>query len=270
MSTFTGRIFSLDSAKAIKAQSFGYLNAIMYMAPATMAGVGNLCPHASTQCAAACLGWTSGQASMVKHDSDLNSVRLSRIAKAQAFMRDRVAFMRRVAIAIAEASTKAGKLNLRLCVRLNGSADIAFEGVRVDVDAATSKALAKHGFRVDVGTYRNVFEIFSEIQFVDYTKNPFRMRRAMPANYHLTFSRSESNEAESVAVLQAGGNVAAVFAGAFPATWNGFPVIDGDEHDLRHIDPRNVVVGLSPKGNKAKRDVSGFVIRAAAPVAIAA
>ena len=34
--------FSLDSPKAIKAQAYGYLNAINYMAPASTAGVGNL------------------------------------------------------------------------------------------------------------------------------------------------------------------------------------------------------------------------------------
>lgn len=269
---FNGRIFSLDSAKAIKAQSFGYLNAIMYMAPASMGGVGNLCPHASPMCEAACLGWTSGQASMVKHDHDLNDVRRSRIAKATAFMRDRVRFMRRFVVAIAEAHTKARKLQLALCVRPNGSADIAFEGVAIDVDAQTSALLAKHGFAVPVGRVRNVFELFPSIQFVDYTKNPFRMRRALPANYHLTFSRSEVNEAAAIDVLAQGGNVAVVFGEGLPTTWNGFAVIDGDEHDLRHIDPRGgFVVGLSPKGNKAKKDLSGFVVRGyAAPLALAA
>ena len=38
-------------------------------------------------------------------------------------------------------------------------------------------------------------------------------------------------------------------------------MIDGDLHDLRHLDPKGVVVGLSSKGNKVKRDMSGFVVR---------
>lgn len=33
------RIFSTDSAKAIKAQGFGYLNAIHYLAPSDLSGV---------------------------------------------------------------------------------------------------------------------------------------------------------------------------------------------------------------------------------------
>ena len=40
----------------------------------------------------------------------------------------------------------------------------------------------------------------------------------------------------------------------------GFPVIDGDDTDVRFMDPVGVWVGLSPKG-KAKKDKSGFVIR---------
>jgi hypothetical protein len=52
-----------------------------------------------------------------------------------------------------------------------------------------------------------------------------------------------------------------VFGNGLPATWHDYPVIDGDTHDLRHLDPKGVVVGLSPKGNKAKHDRSGFVVR---------
>jgi len=105
-------------------------------------------------------------------------------------------------------------------------------------------------------------------QFYDYTKN---IRRALayaagqyPANYHLTFSRSESNADDVARALLAGVNVAVVFRKALPATWGGRPVIDGDAHDLRFLDPRGVIVGLRAKG-RAKRDVSGFVVDAVTP-----
>ncbi len=109
----------------------------------------------------------------------------------------------------------------------------------------------------------NIFDHYPDVQFVDYTKNHTRFARKLPANYHLTLSRSEVNEAECLEALARGVNVAIVFAGDKPAQWNGFDVIDGDKHDLRHLDPRGagVVVGLSPKGRKAKRDTSGFVVR---------
>lgn len=240
------RIFSMDSAKAIKAQGFGYLNAIHYMAPATMSGV-NLCPKASPACIAACLGWTSGQAGMVANDADINSVRASRIAKAQRFMRDRQSYLADMVVSIRKALVQAQREGLKLCVRLNGSTDIAWEGIKI----------------ADTGL--SIYETFPEVQFVDYTKIKRRVIAQalgkLPANLHLTFSRSEINQADCDEVLLAGGNVAIVFADK-PQTWRGFPVVDGDTHDLRHLDPKGgYVIALSPKGRKAKRDTSGFVVR---------
>jgi hypothetical protein len=258
------RFFSMDSAKAIKAQSFGYLNAINYMAPHKMAGVGNLCGNASPGCIALCLGWYSGQAGIVANDQGAavgkNAARASRHAKAVMFMRDRKTFMNEMIAGIEAAERKATREGLKLCVRLNGASDIAWEGIR-------------HADGVETplkGTVaRNIFNAFPHIQFVDYTKNVRRAlkhaRGEMPANYHLTFSRSETNEAECKLVLAAGGNVAVVFAGEFPQTYLGRPVIDGDQSDLRHLDKRGGnIVALTPKGTKAKADQSGFVLRLAA------
>ena len=242
------RIFSMDSTKAIKAQSFGYLNAIHYMAPAAIAGVGNLCPKATAGCLAACLGWYSGQAGMVASDADLNSVRQSRIDKARRLMQDRAGYMRDVVRSIELAERKATRMGMRLCVRMNGSTDIAYEGIACERDGVK---------------YRNLMDAFPHIQFVDYTKIASRMKRKLPANYHLTLSRNEENDATVADIVAAGGNAAVVFD-KVPSLWNGFQVIDGDAHDLRHLDPRGVIVGLTPKGRKAKRDTSGFVVRMAA------
>ena len=93
MTRFT-KFFSTDSAKAIKAEKFGYLNAINYMAPHSTGGAGNLCPHSSAGCRALCLGMYSGQAAMVSDlESGTNAVRESRIAKSQWVLSDRAAFM---------------------------------------------------------------------------------------------------------------------------------------------------------------------------------
>lgn len=249
------RIFSDDSSKAIKAQGLNWLNPIHYMAPANMAGVGNLCSHASPACIAACLGKTSGQAGIVLDlDSDAdqgNVVRKSRIEKARRFMRERAAYMRDVVRSIELAEAKAQRLGFALCVRLNGSTDIAWEGI----------AVMRGG-----KPFRNIFLAFPHLQFIDYTKNPRRFERQLPSNYHLTFSRSETNEADCIRLLARGFNVAVVFE-TKPMTWKGFEVVDGDAHDLRHLDPRaygdmcGFVVALVPKGRKAKKDTSGFVVR---------
>jgi hypothetical protein len=243
MPKFT-KFFSTDSAKAIKADKYGWLNAINYMAPHDTAGVGNLCPNASEGCKALCLGLYSGQAAMVSDlENGTNVVRESRIAKAQFFMNERQAFMAEMADHIRAMIRKADRENKKLAVRPNGSTDIAFERIPTD-----------NGQPLPIR--------FPEIQFVDYTKN---MRRVLdpnrPANYHLTFSLSETNKAKAEQVLAAGFNVAVVFGNGQPDKFMGHRVIDGTEHDLRHLDPQPVIVGLDPKGKKAKADTSGFVVR---------
>jgi hypothetical protein len=244
------RFFSVDSPKAIKAQGYGYLNAINYMAPASTAGVGNLCPHASPGCLALCLGWYSGQAGMLSNaqlETGSNAARSSRARKAQMFMHDRKAFFQAMSDGICAAQRKARREHLALCVRPNGATDISWEAVK------TANGMS-------------IIDMYNEVQFVDYTKNYKRMLRfcnhMLPKNYHLTFSRSETNEAECIEVLKQGGNVAVVFAGEFPSTYLGYPVYNGDLSDLRHLDPTGGnIIGLSPKGRKAKADQSGFVVR---------
>ncbi len=92
--------------------------------------------------------------------------------------------------------------------------------------------------------------------FYDYTKHPDRDVSGI-ANYSLTFSLAESNDSEAEQALAAGLNVAAVFK-QVPTEFLGRPVVDGDESDLRFLDPKGVVVGLKAKGS-AKTDKSGFV-----------
>jgi hypothetical protein len=237
------RIFSFDdNAKAAKAAAFGYLNGIHYLAPAAVGGVGNLCPHASAGCLALCLGWFSGHAAI----GESNNVRDSRIAKTRRFMHERPAYMIDVVRSIEGLQVKAAARKVKLCIRMNGSSDVPWESIKT-------------------ASGRSLLEQFSNVQFVDYTKSVKRALRhargELPANYHLTFSRSETNHLECLWVLEAGGNVAVVSSLARPAMWHGFPTVDGDLSDLRHLDPRGHVVWLSPKGLKAKADKSGFVVR---------
>jgi len=201
---------------------------------------------------------------MVSKATGTNAVRQSRERKARYFMQDRTAYMQEMLLHIARNARLANKKGLTLAVRPNGSTDIAYEGLRVFVSDEQAVHLSRvSGLNVEPGLH-TIFSAFPTIQFLDYTKNPNRFARVLPANYHLTFSRSETNEQTALDILARGFNVAIPFHGAFPQTWNGYRVIDGDQHDLRFLDPHNVVVGLSPKGNKAKRDISGFVARIAA------
>jgi hypothetical protein len=174
------------------------------------------------------------------------TVRDSRKRKMVFFMKYRAEYMREFAYHVSRLIETAKKSGLKPAIRPNGSTDIAYEGIPVNVDGVT---------------YKNIMVAFPDTPFLDYTKNPKRFDRPLPENYHLTFSLSETNEPIARALLARGVNVAAIFDHGLPKTYLGYPVINGDEHDLRFLDPKGVIVGLTPKGNRAKRDTSGFVIR---------
>jgi len=226
-----------SNAKTIKGNALGYLTGILYLSPARQATGPNgpsLCPHASPGCLQACL-YTAGRAGIFK------AINESRARKTQALLADKAGFIEQLRKDIRELIRKATREGLIPCVRLNGTSDLKVE---------------------DWG----LMEEFSTVQFYDYTKNPVRATRwingGMPANYHLTFSLSETNKDEALALLSAGVNVAAVFHKALPSAALGSQVIDGDLSDLRFLDPkqaRGVIVGLKAKG-KAKKDVTGFSI----------
>jgi hypothetical protein len=267
-------IFSVENPKAAKSTDYGYLNAIHYMAPADTAGVGNLCSHASDGCKALCLGFYSGQAGIVADlEHGTNNTRDSRKAKARAFMHDRNGYLNEMVYALANQVMAAYKLDLTLCVRPNGATDLAFEKYGITLAPRTIRKIEQMLIRINaapemVARVRTMcairptlHELFYFVQFIDYTKNPSRFKNP-PSNLHLTFSRAENNWSLCELLLNAGYNVAAVFAGGLPEQYKGFPVINGDLHDLRHLDPRGgVIVGLTPKGRKAKADKSGFIIR---------
>ena len=258
-SQYFPRLFSVDNAKAAKASGYGYLNAIHYMAPANLAGVGNLCPKATEACKAHCLGWFSGHASMVKDiEKDINSVRQSRIEKARLFMTDRNEYMNRLTRDIVKICRKAKREGLKPCIRLNGSTDIAFERIAFKLDNKSKKALGIVDCADD--SLVRIVNLFPRVQFVEYTKIPERLDRA-PDNLSLTLSYSGENAADCAEALANGHNVAVVFGDGLPETFLGAPVISGDNHDLRHLDPRGCVIGLTPKGRKAQSDrTSGFVL----------
>jgi hypothetical protein len=241
----TRSIYNLISvgsdAKTVKGVIRGFQTGILYLAPASISGV-NLCPHSSPACRAACL-YTAGRGAF-------SNVQEARIRKAKLFLTDRAGFVDLLAEDMDTLIRNSERLGLVPCARLNGTSDIPWESSK-GTDGIT------------------LMQQFPALSFYDYTKSKPRMLRMLdgklPPNYTLTFSRSERNEKDCIEILKAGGNVAAVFRKELPSEWNGFPVINGDLHDLRFSDERGVVVGLKAKG-KAKYDESGFVIDLSKPV----
>lgn len=228
--------------KTKKGRARGYSSAILHLAPASLSGH-NVCRWATPGCRAGCLN-TAGRGGIVKHGESTNAVQEARIKRTAWFFRARYAFLGQLLGEISTHVRRATAKGLIPVVRLNGTSDIPWESVKTV-------------------TGDTVLELFPTIQFYDYTKSVARVlayaRGEMPANYHLTFSRSELNDADVRTVLSYGGNVAAVFSKALPAHWAGAAVVNGDADDLRFLDPAGVVVGLKAKG-RARRDTSGFVI----------
>lgn len=222
--------FNTD-AKTTKGNAFGWFTAILYLAPARIAGRGEVCGHRSPHCTACCLN-TAGR-------GKFSNVQQARIRKTQLFFDSFPLFKAQIVADIIRFRDYCKAQGVGCCVRLNGTSDITWERL-------------------------GIFNLFPDVTFYDYTKSPIRAlqfaKGAMPANYHLTFSRSETNEAQALDVLRNGGSVAVVFASVLPSQWNGFEVVNGDESDLRFLDKRGVVVGLKAKG-AAKKDKSGFVVR---------
>ncbi len=110
---------------------------------------------------------------------------------------------------------------------------------------------------------KTIFDDFPKVQFYDYTKITSRARDwvngKLPANYHLTFSRSEKNDADAKSLLSAGMNVAVVFRKDVPKKFWDTKVVSGDEHDLRFLEKSPCIIGLKAKG-LARKDISGFVL----------
>jgi hypothetical protein len=226
------KLLGISNTKTMKGEALGYRTYIMHLAPSTLSGY-QVCPMASPGCASACLN-LSGM-------GRFSNVQAARIAKTRYFFEDRGAFMRQLVKEIASAVKSAQKAGLQAVFRLNGTSDIRWESIAVHHAGAW---------------HTNVMTAFPLVQFYDYTK--IANRRDIPANYHLTFSRSEMNEVEALSVISMGTNVAVVFD-EIPATWHGWKVVDGTETDLRFLDEARVVVGLKANG-KAKKDASGFTV----------
>ena len=101
-------------------------------------------------------------------------------------------------------------------------------------------------------------ELHPDVQFYEYTKVLNYLDHDLN-NLHFTFSDSGKNQADQLAAIEKGANVAVVFKDKLPKTWMDRRVINGDKHDLRFKDPSGVVVGLVAKGLGRKVTKNSFI-----------
>lgn len=212
------------------------LTYILYLAPHKQNSKKiNLCPKASKGCAAACL-FSAGRG---KFSNVINA----RVNKTEYFLDDKRGFITQLARELHKINDKALKGRYNVAIRLNGTSDLDFI------------YLLKKYSGFDVLQDDN----FSNLIFYDYTAILGKVKKYLNTSYHLTFSRKEDNENETLEALKIGANVSAVFSGDLPTSYKGFAVVDGDKSDIVMIDETNVILGLKAKGD-AKNDKSGFVI----------
>jgi len=231
------KLLSTANPKIQKGTKLGYLSFILHLAPSDLSGH-NTCPKATPGCIASCLN-TAGRGGMFKKGENTNMIQKARIRKTLSFFADRDQFMFDLVKDIRKGIKMSAKLGLTPVFRLNGTSDLSWEKYVVEDD-------------------KNIFEMFPEVQFYDYTKVLGRKVTGI-ANYFLLFSKADGNDVDVANAMAAGMNVAAVFD-KVPSEYMGVEVIDADEHDLRFLDKPGVVAGLKAKG-RAKKDYSGFVIR---------
>lgn len=227
-------LVTLPEGNAKLAKSVGYYNAGISLAQAKLSGH-NMCPASTPQCRGSCLGGT-GRAEFTPLIEQI------RINRTKLFATNISEFWRILLPELHKVDRAAGRLGVNVAFRPN-----------ILSDQQWHRKLPE------------LFEVFNHWQFYSYTKVKSKVRQAidgeLPDNYHVTYSWSERAKLADVRqYLKAGINVAVPFyckktlKPTLPTRWRGFDVIDGDESDLRFLDPEGVIVGLRVKLPKNRQD----------------
>jgi hypothetical protein len=234
------RLLTVANPKTRKGESHGYLTAILHLSPAATAGMRTVCSFSTPACRRFCLTW-QGRGGIFAAGRRTNAIQRARKRRTRYYLTDPAGFLRDLRHDVATLRRDAARHGLTPALRPNGTSDLP--GLALMIAAG-----------------------YPDLQVYDYTAVPQPWKRTRP-NYHLTFSRKESNDAACRDALANGVNVAVVFGvkrtAPLPPTFWGLPVVDGDRTDLRFLDARGVVVGIRAKGT-ARKDRSGFVVRLAA------
>ena len=226
------KLLSVDSnPKIAKSNKLSdeYWSCIMHLRPVNT----RICPYQiEAGCKDACLN-TAGVAGIFP------SVQDARQRKTDLFLNDQAEFMTQLVLDVIKFIKACDRKGKKPAIRLNGTSDIQWEKIIVECG-------------------QNIFEMFPQVQWYDYTKIPTRKIKHL-INYHLTWSYSEASSKYANNFNKVKYNIAVVFDKKLPKTFRGRKVIDGYKHDMRFMDEDNVVVGLLAKG-KAKVEDNGFVI----------
>tara|TARA_R100001510_G_scaffold27675_1_gene24371 strand:- start:923 stop:1648 length:726 start_codon:yes stop_codon:yes gene_type:complete len=109
----------------------------------------------------------------------------------------------------------------------------------------------------------DIFNIFEEIYFYDYTKRANRLKACNNIkNYKLMFSYSGKQEYQKqvIEALYFSNPIAVVFKNEFPKMFLNRPVFDGDLSDIDNSTKDNYIIALKAKGSLARNSFNNFVV----------
>ena len=233
-----------QNSKLDKGNKYDFLNLGIQFAPSYISGF-NVCSNASVECGMKCINFTGLGSKHMLNKNNIHMVLKARLIRTIIYFEYKEQFKKRVIKEINLYRNKVKKLNdnnvndkeIKVCIRLNVFSDIKWEK-----------------------TFKEIFNIFNDLQFYDYTKVLNRNIKHLN-NYHLTISRNEINKD---VIKDIPNNKAYVFNikrnDKMINTYENKKVIDGDLHDLRFLDNKNVIVGLRYKGNNKDLNNNKFVI----------
>ena len=239
-------ISNIKSKKNIK---LGYHTYFLSLAHSDISGY-NVCPMANrlsikennknkSNCSYTCVA-------MVGNATRFPSIMKARIKKTKLFFENRSLFMELLIKDIYKAIEFSKEHNKICTFRLNAYSDIKFENIKVTYNNKV---------------YNNIFELFSDYTFYDYSKIA---NRKLPKNYENTYSYYGNNKYFRD-VLKTDTNIAIVFD-KLPKKYYGRKVVNAVDNDLRikKIDGSKVISGLVFKGSKKQLNDAineGFAIK---------
>jgi len=217
-----------------------YFVQILHLAP-SFASLFNTCALATYGCGTNCLN-ESGHGQPHMMHNGVHSVHVARVVRTLIWFQHRDQFKAKLAREMDAMRAKAYRMGAVPVVRPNGTSDLRFETL-----------------------FPEMFANNPDFILYDYTKDKGRNVDQI-RNYSLCYSVNENSTYQDIESAFANGlNCVVVLrlrkGQPKPAFYMGRPMVDGDKHDLRFLDPKGVVVGLYAKG-KAKKDASGFVVDA--------
>lgn len=224
------QLLTRRNAKTEKGEEHGYLTAILNLLPGDLSGY-EVCPRRTKDCFKHCLN-TAGS-------GRFRTVQDARMARTKMLFEKPEHFYHKLVVEITDYELEAIDEGKKLAVRMNGTSDIRWE--------QPPKYTWKKSPMGRATYQHDILSQFENVQFYDYTKWPI-MKRVPCKNYHLTYSYTGYNKKTCLEHLERGYNIAMPYSGVIPKTWRGYPCIDGEENDLRFLDPSPSVVMLKAKG----------------------